>query len=205
MARQHQAIIALQEEFSNHITNSSNRPFVPSKAGSAALSKLTRELEKKRQVGQLTPGESAWLRDVDSILENIARFNHQAANSAPLSFGSPTYSLPQKKLGQEEEHQKPLIIPRVSEEEANKIISHLNEQFEEKILKKAKQPDPLLDLEVRNPSDFDAGAHAEDAGRSLQDYLSIVREQLPETPFGDEDSSKDLSKVIANVPSRQKN
>lgn len=179
----------LAEEFSRHIAAGSKIPFSPSPGSASSLSSLTRELEQKRQLGTLTGQEGKILRDLEDLTERIANFN-KALPPRPTGVASDDH----------DEVQPPLVIPKISEEEAEKIISHLNEQFEQKVLAK-------LPRKADNSSTGRAiGAPpAEAGGRNLQDYLVSLRDEKPKLPFIDEDSHFDLSKLHDRLRSGQKN
>ncbi len=87
----------------------------------------------------------------------------------------------------QQDDRPPVIIPAISPEEAEKIISHLNQQFEEKVLKKLKRP-------AIPPAEPSSSGQAVGDGRNLQEYLTSVLRERPKLPFLDEDSHMDLSK-----------
>ena len=99
-----------------------------------------------------------------------------------------------------DENYFPAVVPKISEREADKIISGLNEQFADKVLKKLK--DHESEVAAAQPwevKDFSVPQAPGVPGESLSQYLTRIRAELPDHPFGDEDSSRDLSKLKAEV------
>lgn len=91
-----------------------------------------------------------------------------------------------------------VAVPKISEDQAEKIILGLNEQFADKVLKKLKdRPEAVAAAEPWEVSDFSIKEAPGVPGESLSQYLSRIRAELPEHPFADEDSSRDLSRLKA--------
>lgn len=97
------------------------------------------------------------------------------------------------------EDQVPVTAPKISEGEADKIITGLNEQFADKVLKKIKDKPQVAAAEAWEVKDFSIEGAPQSPGESLSQYLSRIRAELPEHPFADEDSSRDLSRLKAKV------
>lgn len=132
------AIDLIKEEFAKHVSaNTRAVQFFPSEAAAADMGRLIRSLEQKRQLGQLTDQEQELLRSRDRLMENINYYNRQAlAGTANTQTGQPNvYQLRTGKLGAEENEQRKFEMPRISQAEADKIISVINQQFEEKVLR----------------------------------------------------------------------
>lgn len=206
MDSQQQVINQVKKEFEAHRHTSVFAPFTPSPEGSAALAKVVRGLESRRQLGELTTQETHWLRDIDQLLEDIANYNRvktQKPNYAAATgaYQNLVYDL-QGGAPKEEEAltgQAPAVIPRITSEEADQIISIINQQFEEKVLKKLKNRPVDLPAPAAEPSDFAVGDESVSGGRNLQDYLTVVRAERPVEPFADEDSNMDSSKLKTRV------
>lgn len=176
----------IKQEFSRHIASGAKTPFNASRGTGEALGKLVRGFEQRRQLGTLTFEEAKILRNADEILENIARFN-RAVRRHPAQFSGQisaphVYDLQTGAITEETgEVPTTVVIPKISQAEADKIISQLNEQFQERVLKKLK----------RNPPP----ESSDEEGTTLQDYLASIRAEGPNLPFMDEDSHIDLSKL----------
>lgn len=189
----------MQEEYDAHIASSPQTQFSPSPEADAEVASTTRNLETKRQIASLTRREQEQLRQIDELTERIARFNSAAAAKSPPPARH-TYDLAGGKPRGENDESLPAVVPRISAEEAEKIILHLDEQFEQKVLSrlpKAKNiaPAPASSAPDKVP-DFTINPAGEiDSGRNLQDYLASVRAEPPRLPFQDEDSHIDLSKL----------
>ena len=167
-----------KNELTNFASAGNVGPFQPSSEALEGVSRLTRDLEIKRQTGALTDNETSLLKEVDELWENIAKANAQ--KKAPAIPGQNIYDLKSKTLFQESgdpgQPSHP-VIPQISPEQADKIIAGINEQFEEKVLKKIKEKTPT-------------------GGRSLQDYLSTFKPgDLGNIPLASDDSRIDFSKL----------
>lgn len=192
----HPVVQKIEREFRAHLENRPGTEYVASEKISAELSRLTRDLESKRQFGTLSDAERNFLRDIDQIWERISRYNQDLKKADPPP-GTNLYDLSKQKVSSEPVYEKPVIIPSVSDKEADEIISHLNEQFEEKILKKLRAEGKQISLapEAKSVEDHIPEKMPEHPGRSLNDFLSTVRASRPKLPFMDEDSHFDLSKL----------
>lgn len=67
----------VHDELTRHIAGGTGGPFRPSSDASAALAKLSRDLELKRQLGSLTQSESSQLKNSDTMMEKIGQFNKE--------------------------------------------------------------------------------------------------------------------------------
>lgn len=187
----------IREELARYIKSGSKSSFIPTSQASQTLSQLLRELERKRQSGSLTAAEAQKLREIDELLEDIAKFNRKNQDTAPLG-GHPVYNLADQKLSEATEYVPPMIVPNVSGTEAQEIISELDQQFEEKVLSKLRKkagPDSLTGPASGGPEDFSISKGPAEEGRSLQEHLANVKAEVPNLPFMDEDSHFDLSKL----------
>ena len=201
MSGEHETIVQAGLEFNNYRQGGTKAPFSPSKETDFALHKLIRELESRRQIGKLTSQEQEWLREIDALMENMTKFNQKLPNSQNRGGTQElVYDVKQSKFLPEEPIQKPINTPNISEYQAEQIISNLNRQFEEKVLKKLKKPvvpeDAGKDTGMTEHSDFSGGLNAPQPGRNLRDYLSEVQTDRPNLPFMDEDSHMDLGKLV---------
>ena len=101
--------------------------------------------------------------------------------------------------GGDDENAQPVIIPQISSDEADKIIAGINEQFEEKVMKKLRPPamPPLAKTEPQ--ASRAAVSEPDDHGRGtdLQDYLQAIKAERPSVPFADTDSQMDLAKLVS--------
>lgn len=205
MEPQQQTINQLKQEYQAYLSSGSALPFQPSSATSMAISKLVRFLEIKRQTSSLTTQENHWLKSIDQIFEEIANSNRKKSPSAgtpgaPVAGKKLVYDLHQGQPKEEPEDQTPVVIPRISEEEADKIISTINEQFEEKVMKKLKnRPPPEEPIPPAVAAESMPQTEGPQNGRSLQDYLKTMIAERPDHPFQDEDSNVDLSKIQTRV------
>lgn len=206
MEPQQQTINQLKQEYEAYLSSGSTLPFQPSSATSMAISKLVRFLEIKRQTSSLTTQENHWLKSIDQIFEEIANSNRKKSPSAgtseaPVAGKKLVYDLRQGQPKEEPEDQTPVVIPKISEEEADKIISTINEQFEEKVMKKLKNRPLPPEAPIRPAAAAEPMPQTEgpQTGRSLQDYLKTIMAERPEHPFQDEDSNVDLSKIQTRV------
>ncbi|MBI4050032.1 MAG: hypothetical protein HY398_01125 [Candidatus Doudnabacteria bacterium] len=97
---------------------------------------------------------------------------------------------------EDKDGEKPaVIIPKISREEAERIIRGFNEQFEEKVLGQLAPERRAEILSTRLPenvSDYAAPGSADEAGRNLAEYLSVIKAERPDRPFADADSQFDL-------------
>ena len=201
MIQKENAIIKeLTKEYSQYIASRRVGEFRPSKEASEGLGRLSRELERKRQVGELTSTEGLWLRQIDELTERILNFNRDNPKNRAGEAGIAVYDMDQK-LKLEESHDAELpIIPRISSKEAEKIIEGLDRQFEEKVMNRVrKQREGGEQKEVRGevPESGVIGQRDKAGGANLQDYLTAVKAERPDVPFSDSDSHFDLSKLVA--------
>ena len=175
------AIKQVKDELTSYASTGNSGPFQPSPDALASVSRLIRELEIKRQTGVLTDNETSQLKEVDELWENMAKAN--ARKKPPAVLGQNIYDLKNKRIFQESEDsikpERP-IIPQISSRQADEIIAGINEQFEEKVLKKIRERDHV------------AGSTA---GRSLQDYLSTFKSGSRNIPLAGDDSRIDLNKL----------
>ncbi|TSA45982.1 hypothetical protein D4R52_01400 [bacterium] len=191
----------INDQYAKHIARAGHVPFSPDAASSDSLSKLTRDLEKKRQIGALTAAEQRQLRDIDELQERITQFNQKVAGgvlSGQTGAGAQVYNMTDHTLEDEsaQEAKPPLIVPKISAEEADKIVATLNQQFEDKVLSKLReQKSEIVQIPDVPPVYSAAGSPNPVAGRSLQDYLTVIRQDKPSVPFADEDSKFDISKL----------
>lgn len=194
-----QIINTLREEFEQHVRNNSSGPFRLSGATSEALGQLVRSLEAKRQANNLTAEERQWLKEIDQIIENTANHHREMSERRGLyAFAhdaSSVYDLKRGRIQEEPENGKDGAILKISEEEADRIISSLNKQFEEKVLKKFQERVSLNTSAESKTVDFDSSPADVPQGRNLQEHLSAIRAERPDFPFQDEDSHIDLSKL----------
>ena len=153
----YEVIQKANDEFARHVSSGDGGEFGLSQEASASLSQLTRQLENQRQLGSLTREEKESLREIDQFWEKIAKYNERK-DLRGSTGGELVYNLQQSKLVTPEEHKQPPVIPNISSQEAEKIIAGLNQQFEEKVLSKLKEPAPA-------------------AGRNLQDYLQVIKSE----------------------------
>ena len=166
------AAVQLREEFSKYIASGRPEQFAPSMQSGTAVSVLTRDLEMKRELDKLSAQEKSALAEIDTLWENIAKFNQGRPRASDQ--GERVYSLKDSKFLEPE--MEPLVNeshPPISHEQADEIIEGLNKQFEEKIMSKRR------DVAT---------------GRNLQEYLALVQEK-PRLPFAGEESQIDLSKL----------
>ena len=114
----------------------------------------------------------------------------------------------EKPEGAEGTDEANVIIPQISSEEADKIIDHFNQQFEEKVMKKLKIPpaphvpaQTIQSIQARQSPENSVGpvmpvTDQAKPGPDLQDYLQAIKGELPNVPFADEDSQIDLHKLL---------
>lgn len=192
----------IRSELSRHIASRTAEEFAPSPDASAALSRQLRELEFKRQSGAvLTDEEKSLLRETDQLLQDIAKHNEQLKN-LPQTQES-LYDLNQSKhVPADDAEAQPPVIPQISDEEANRIIAGIDQQFEEKVMSRIRQqgggsaaPAPRDQRNAPDPEP-EAERGEQPKGRSLQEYLSVIKTPEHPVPFADEDSGFDLSKLV---------
>ncbi len=207
MDSQKEVIRQIKQEFEAYLKSGQTSAFQPSPAAGSALTKLARMLELKRQEANLTETERGSLREIDDITEKMSNINRKKSlfDSTPPAIeprNQSVYNLKNQSLQEEPERDFPIFVPKISDADADKIIATLNEQFEEKVLKKLKsRPFPELSID-QQLSDFSSADTEEAAGRSLQEYLSAIKAERPDQPFGDEDSDMDTSKQYAKINQR---
>jgi len=164
-------------------------PLSSSGGANRSLSSLTRDLEFKRQKGQLTTSEVSILRSVDDLIERVANYNQGRNSPAGHSSAVKTELDRPKDL---------VIIPQISAEDADQIIRGINDQFQEKVLSQIKhrheRVEQVVEAETNSSSEVSGIDHVE-TGRNLQDHLAHVRLDRPAIPFADEDSQIDLEKI----------
>ena len=206
MEQQAAVLSELQKEFQAHQQSGALTTFQPSPKLSQAFGKLVRTLESRRQLGELTTQEESWLAAVDQLLGRIGTYNlgrrtsSSAKTPALEKRGTLVYDFQSKQLAEEPEEAPPnLSVPKISSSEAERIISLLDQQFEEKVMKKIRERHPLENAALPEQLEFGPPEQASAAGQSLDEYLTKVRADRPNLPFLDEDSYKDLSKL---APSR---
>ena len=176
------AIAKLLSEFTRHQTLAPGTRFQPSLEASTAVSNVTRDLDIKRQLDDLTAAEEAAFEEIAALWEGIARFNNRVPIRAAPASGEneQIYSLRDSKFVEQKPEPRP-EIPVITYELADQIITGLNKQFEKNIMS--------------NRNFIESAAVASEQGRNLQDYLSHIQTQAPRLPFADEESHIDLSKL----------
>lgn len=141
------------------------------------MARLTRDLEERRQLGQLTENELNILHQLDAFQQQVSSDEGQPAGN---QFLNP----------EEDEEADLLAAPSayVTEYQADKIIEGFEQQFKDKVLNRVKHPRKVKNLtHVSRPS----GASA---GRGLQEYMMALRHERLADAFSDPDSSVDLAK-----------
>lgn len=191
------AVSIIRKKFEAHVASAKPEIFTPSNEDERNLSEFRRVLDSKRQIGRLTDGEIFFLSTIDALLFDIADFNTKvrksSASQAPK--GENVYDLGKSALQSPEPAVDTVVIPKISNSEADQIIAGLDQQFADKVLKKLKDRVEVDAKPAWEVKDFKVEADVHGEGKNLYDYLAKVRTQLPETPFADEDSQKDLSKM----------
>ncbi len=188
------AISRLKQEFTEAVKRRSDLPFRPTADVNAGIAALTKALETKRQTSTLSPQENEWLAAIDKLQEEIIKFNQQPGGSSQIQKSRDmVYNLGKSVVSEEVRDKLPPIIPKISDEQASKIMADFGQQFEEKVLKKLKKPF-ALDGSALGP-DFATAASFPGGGRNLEDYLALLRPERPNQPFQDKDSQMDLSKI----------
>ena len=194
MASPRELIESWKKEFEKYTEAQSAGPFNASAEVSDGISKLVRDLEHRRQTGELTSEEKEYLREIDAMLEKIAHAAKAGTQVPTPARTSPTvYNMGTGDMSEDAEEQVPFFIPNISGEQADKIIADLNKQFEEKVLKKLRQKPAILRTEV---SDFGPGDAELPSGTNLSEHIKEIAGELPESSFADEDSQKDLSHKV---------
>src|SRR3989338_175602 len=168
------AITKLREEFTAHTASKNGLRFQSSLVASTGISTMTRDLETKRQLENLTVEEKAALSEIDALWQKISRFNNQMASAKTAPARDQIYSIKDSKFVPEPQLPKAEPHPMITTEFAEEIISGLNKQFEDKIMPER------------------AGV---ESGRNLQEYLSHIQSQKPRLPFANEESHIDLDKL----------
>jgi len=162
------------------------------------LGALSRELERKRQVGELTNTERLWLRQIDALTERIYNFNRESYESQPNESGTVVYDMDQKIRLEESQSTEDPGVAKISNEEAEKIIETLDKQFEEKVMNRIRKQNDTAKQKVETDrvsvAEVLAGGSAS-GGMNLQDYMTAIRAKRPTVPFADNDSHFDLSKL----------
>lgn len=200
MADVRQILDQLKQELDAFKSSGAAGAFRVSAQTADALGKLVRGLEEKRQVGELTEAEANVLRSIDAAKEKIAQYNRVRAGRRESGYSlgvgaKPLYDLRTGKLSEEPEDHLPAFVPKISQDQADQIISDINEQFESKVLKKIRRYPDLEKPADPSLADFRANPNHDQQGRNLQDYLTAVRAERPNVPFLDEDSHADLSRI----------
>lgn len=198
------AIAQFRREFEHHISSGNVNPFYASSAASESFGKLARDMEAKRQLHTLTPGEEKWLAAIDDLVGKAAQFNRAVAGGEgadmPESIVERVYNLKEGRLTAPEESLDPVFVPKITADEADKIIRTINQQFREKVLSKLDQRQKFRfppRLEEESPQEHSNNATGAPDGRNLDDYVSSIRGNLPNLPFADEDSHFDLSRMVS--------
>ena len=129
-------ISQIKDIFATHVEQNPGKVFKLAAANQRDLSRLSRELEKKRQIGSLTDQEQNQLRVADQLLENITKFNDSiekkvATAPGPKYTETRVYNLAKSDLQGEEEIVPNFEVPKITQSEADKIISDIDKQFEE--------------------------------------------------------------------------
>lgn len=202
-----EVIVQIRKKFADHLALTGRASFVLEPQDSQRLRELTRELASKRQLGELAPSEAEGLKEIDALLEDIARFNGRASGSRPEidPFRVENVYNPEKgELKPPEEPGSGMPAPKISGAEADEIITRLNEQFVDKVLKKLKARADVSAAAPWEVGDFSIPAVLP-RGENLTSYLSRMRAELPDRPFADADSHKDLSTLKQSHGARQEN
>lgn len=151
------------------------------------LDKLARTLETKRSTGELTRGERTLLDEIDRK-RGLAGQNHANKQPPIMAFAHRVYDLSKSQFLENAADPKPVEIPKISAEQAENIISDLNQQFEEKILgqiRTKQAPGPV----APSPASINPGS-----GTNLTDYIAAVTAP-GKVPFMNETSHIDLNKL----------
>ena len=99
------------------------------------LNKLTKDLENRRQVANLTAAETESLKKIDDLWKRVA--NPDLPETPKISSES-TYRLRDSQLVEAEGLPVFPTTPGISAELADEIILELNKQFQEKVLNNPK-------------------------------------------------------------------
>ena len=186
-------ISEVEKELAEHVKNNRGKAFSLSQNASVLFSKFIRELEHKRQQDSVTWQEKNWLKEADDIIERIGKYNQSLNNLGLGIHDEMLYDLKNQKLSTQTEPKYSASVPKISSDEADKIIAQIDEQFREKVLKKIKSHP--ADSKENNHPDFTITEAEQGNGRNLNDYLESLKEQYPNQPFLDRDSHYDLSKI----------
>lgn len=203
-----QALRQIRQKFATHVASEKGERFELAPEDSRQLSELMRELGSRGQLGELTESESLALKEGDAFAGEIAKFNAFIKNGGEnpnTHMVEKIYNPEKGELAAAAELTPPAPVPKISQAQADRIITDLNEQFVDKVLKKLRA---RAEVSAANPwevGDFAVPAAPQSPGESLSNYLSRIRSELPDRPFGDADSTKDLSLLRQNHGVRQKN
>lgn len=196
-----EAVNLIKTEFDAHIKKGDNSEFKASPEAQAALAAATRLLEQKRQTANLTEQENHLLRSADELYERIAKYNQRTRAQKPVLLRQESlYDLSKGNrilAEQPAAEPSPFVVPRISSREVDQIIENLNEQFEQKVLKQIRNRTEKVSAKPPEAvNDFAALPRpTPEAGRNLHEYLSEIKQELPNLPFVDADSHFDLSKA----------
>lgn len=202
MAALPEAIARIREKFDSHLKSGKLSGFSPDAADNQQLSELTRRLVTKKQTGELTQEEALALLGVDRLAEDIAKFNSRDKTPdarGGLNGQENIYDLLGGRLREAQASEAPVAIAKVSAADADRIIKGLNEQFVEKVLKKLQDGAEIQGQPSWKARDFSLPVQATAEGQNLHDYLEKLRVELPDRPFTDPDSQRDLSRVKVKV------
>ena len=198
------AIAQFRKEFEHHTSSGNVSPFYASNAVSESFGKFSRDLEAKRQLHTLTASEKKWLAAIDDLVGKSAQFNRAMAGGEgaviPESAVERVYNLKEGRLTAPEESADPVFAPKISGDEADRIIQAINRQFREKVLSKIDRRQKFRfppRLERQSPQEHSTNMTGAPDGRNLEDYISSIRGNLPNLPFADEDSHFDLSRMVS--------
>ena len=130
------AILTLRDEFQAHVNTGKVEPFKPSMQGSMEISRLTRDLETKRETGMISDSELSILSNIDTLWEEIFKFNNTLASkrSSVLADTPPAAYDFQNSEFRPEKPMSTTISPNITEELADDIISDFEKQFQEKVM-----------------------------------------------------------------------
>ena len=131
-----QAILMLKQEFAAYKKSGTAAQFKPSTMLHMEISRITRNLEMRRETGSITDAELGILKSIDYLWSEIGSFNARVEVESPAT-GHDAYNFKNSEFVKSESMSTP-ITPIVTDEIAQKIISDFEKQFQEKIINKLK-------------------------------------------------------------------